>query len=71
MYYKFLSDRPEKNDTLYIVHKANIIAYSDLQNSLRFMVNRKIPVQNMADKEKHFVKAIVNGILSNLARIYV
>ena len=71
MYYKSLSDRPEKNYTLYIVHKANIIAYSDLQNSLRFMENRKIPVQNMADKEQHFVKAIVNGILWNLAQIYL
>jgi len=45
------------------MHKANIIAYSDLRKPLRFMENRKIPVQNMVDKEKHFVKAIVNGIL--------
>jgi hypothetical protein len=45
------------------MHKANIIAYSDLRKTLRFMANRKIPVQNMVDKEKHFVKAIVNGIL--------
>src|ERR1700733_9224152 len=44
MYYKNLSDRPGKNYTLYNVHRTNIIAYFDLQKSLHFMQNRKIPV---------------------------
>jgi hypothetical protein len=44
MYYKNVSDRPEKNYTLYNVHRTNIIAYLDLQKSQRFMQNRKIPV---------------------------
>jgi hypothetical protein len=70
MYYKTLSDRPKINYTLYNVHKANKMAYFDLQKSQRFGVNRKIPVQNIVDKEKHFVKAIVNGILWNVAPIY-
>jgi hypothetical protein len=44
MYYKNVSDRPEKNYTLYNVHRTNIMAYFDLQKSQRFMQNRKIPV---------------------------
>jgi hypothetical protein len=34
---------------------------------MRFGLNRKIPVQNTVDKERHFVKAIQNGISLNLA----
>jgi pseudouridine-5'-phosphate glycosidase len=62
MYYEILSDSPEINYTLYIMHKANINAYLDIQKTLPFMENRKIPVQNLVNKENHFVKAIVNGI---------
>ena len=63
MYYRNWSDRPKKRYTLCNVHRANIIAYFDLQESLYFGVNRKIPVQNKVNKEKHFVKAILNRIL--------
>ena len=38
------------------------MAYSDLPEYLRFVANRKIPVQNMVDKEKCIVKVILNGI---------
>jgi len=40
----------------------NIIEYFDLQKSMPFMVNWKILVQNKVDKEKPFVKAILNII---------
>jgi len=63
MYYEILSNSPEINYTLYIVHKANIMAYLYFQKTLHFMENRKIPVQNLVNKEIHFVKAIVDRIL--------
>jgi len=63
MYYKDLSDRPRINYTLYNMHRANKTAYSDLPESQHFGVIRKIPVQNMVNKEKCFVKAIWNRTL--------
>jgi hypothetical protein len=57
-----LSDQPKISYTLYNVHRANKMAYFNLPNSLRFIENQKIPVQNMVDKEIHFVKAILNRI---------
>jgi hypothetical protein len=62
MYYRNISDRPKINYTLYNVHNARKMDYFDLQNSQRFVVNRKIPVQNLANKEMYFVKAILNII---------
>jgi|HubBroStandDraft_3_1064219.scaffolds.fasta_scaffold198006_1 hypothetical protein len=49
--YKTSSDRPEINFTLYNVHRANIIEYSDCQKSLHFIANQKLPVQNMVTRE--------------------
>jgi len=63
LYYKNLSARPKINHTLYNLHRANITAYLDLPESLCFGANQTIPVQNKVDKEKHFVKAILNRIL--------
>src|ERR1700730_14540921 len=63
MYYEILSNSPEINYTLYIVHKENLMAYLDPQKTLHFMENQKLPVQNLVNKEIHFVKAIVNRIL--------
>ena len=62
MYYRNISDRPKINYRIYNVHKTSKMGYLDLQNSQRFVVNRKIPVQNLANKEKYFMKAILNII---------
>ena len=62
MYYKSLSDQPEINYAVYNMPSTNILTCLDLPNSLRFIMNRKIPVQKMVDKEKHFVKAMLDKI---------
>ena len=45
------------------MHITNKTAYFDLPELQRFGVNRKIPVQIIVNKEKCFVKAILNIIL--------
>jgi hypothetical protein len=63
MYYRNLSDQPKIKYTLYNVHRVSIMAYFDLLKSQHFVVNQKIPAQNMGTKEMYFVKAILNRIL--------
>jgi len=63
MYCKNLPDLPTKNYPLYNVYSTNIMAYFNLQQLVPIGFNWKILAENNVNKEKHFVKAIVNGIL--------
>ena len=52
------------------MHKTHMIAYSDLQQTLRFVPKREIPVQTIAYKEMNFMIELLIRPVWNLARMH-